>query len=245
MERTLLLINLSLALCSALPAENLTAEGITTDQDSSFVERRGKTFRIIGDIINSILQPGGSGGSGGYRGGCRTIWETGYRTEYQERCSSSFRTECSTKYQDQCSTDYETKYQTKCSQSTSRECSTSLETKLEEECSISYKEVCSGRKNFQNIRKIVESVDLKIIGDTNNGKRCELVSEEICKKVPVSKPVTNCVEVPQQECEEVPVKRLVEKCQKVPVEDCREVPVRNCRKVPVRKQTKKARRVCS
>ena len=169
-------------------------------------------------------------------------------TRYIEKfnkISSSSRRECSTKYQDQCSTDYETKYQTKCSQSTSRECSTSLETKLEEECSISYKEVCSGRKNFQNIRKIVESVDLKIIGDTNNGKRCELVSEEICKKVPVSKPVTNCVEVPQQECEEVPVKRLVEKCQKVPVEDCREVPVRNCRKVPVRKQTKKARRVCS
>ena len=162
-------------------------------------------------------------------------------TRYIEKfnkISSSSRRECSTKYQDQCSTDYETKYQTKCSQSTSRECSTSLETKLEEECSISYKEVCSG----QSLRDIV---DLKTIGDTKDGKQCEQVSEEICKKVPVSKPVTNCVEVPQQECEEVPVQSLVEKCQKVPVEDCRMVPVRNCRKVPVRKQTKKARRVCS
>jgi len=262
MNLTLTFLLVSLALNSALPLaeEDMTERVLTGDvnklredtktediltededkddvEDISFIEEEGKTFRIIGDIIRTLLQPK-------VKGGCRTVWKTGYRTEYQEICSTSSKMECSSQLEEQCSQGYETEYETQCTQSTEMKCSTELETKVEEQCTVTYRQDCSvQQKEEEEEEEIYQNIfDLR---EDEEYEECKNVPEKSCQKVPVSLPVTTCHEVPLQKCEEVPVRKTVANCQKVPNKQCEPVPIKSCQKVPVRKQTKIAKKVCS
>ena len=44
---------------------------------------------------------------------CMTVYETLYRTLYEEKCSTSYKTECVTSYDEICDTRYETSYEEK------------------------------------------------------------------------------------------------------------------------------------
>jgi len=261
MKVSLAFLLISLALTSTLPlaGEDMTERLLTEDvkklreetktediltededkddvEDFSFIEEEGKTFRIIGDIIRTLLQPK-------VRGGCRTVWKTGYRTEYQEICSTSSKMECSSLLEEQCSQDYETEYETQCTQSTEMKCSTELQTKVEEKCTVTYRQECSVQEEEEEEEEIYQNIfDLR---EENESEQCKNVAEKRCEKVPVSLPVTTCHEVPLQRCEELPVRKPVKNCQKVPNKQCEAVPVKSCEKVPVRKQTKIAKKVCS
>jgi len=178
--------------------------------------------------------------------------------------------ECHTEYSKECHTEtvpkYKTEYVPECQQLSRKKCRPTTRPVPDQDCHQTYEEKCTTEtqhsydldyeaKCHPVHKRVCHATVSYSYGETGDGYRrkrgagrhpgkCEVLTKDHCKKVPVKRPkyidVPVCSNVPRYEC--VPTIRQVpdticedvpyEKCAKVPTQVVLDVPIETCHDVP-------------